>query len=80
MTVDSPKRIQPTTKTRRPAPAKSICAAHQALLDALPAQSDDDGFFISPLQDELTDEDVRKLWRYGNIDRDDDSRRTPRRP
>jgi len=37
-------------------------------LDAIRPCGDDDGFFISPLEEDLTDEEVRKLWRSGSSD------------
>ena len=69
--MNSPKKAQPRTKAMRPAAAKSPCISMQSVIDALHADSDeDDGFFLSPLKEELTDEEARKIWRSGSLDRD----------
>jgi hypothetical protein len=36
------------------------------LLEALQPDGND-GFFLSPLREEPTDEEVRKLWRSGSV-------------
>jgi hypothetical protein len=67
--MNSPKKAQSAkTKKATPAAAKSPCTSVQSLLDTLSPDSDS-GFFLSPLREELTDDEVRKLWRAGN-DRD----------
>jgi hypothetical protein len=50
------------------AAAKAPCVAPQTVLDAVCPYSDDDGFFISPLEEDPTDEEVRRLWRSGSRD------------
>lgn len=59
--MNSPKKLPPTK--RQPSLSKSACLSKESLLDH-PAK--DEGFFLSPLNDDLSDEDVRKLWRSGS--------------
>jgi hypothetical protein len=57
-----------TTKTMRPTQNKNTCAS-PLLHDTLTGGRDEEGFFISPLQEDPTDEEVRRLWRQG-LDRE----------
>jgi hypothetical protein len=67
--MNSPKKAQPAkTKKATPAAAKSPCMSAQSVPDTFSPDSDS-GFFLSPLREEPTDEEVRRLWRSGN-DRD----------
>jgi hypothetical protein len=68
--MNSPKKA-PAAKTQKTTPtaAKSPCTSTQSLPDTTLSPDSDSGFFISPLREEPTDEEVRRLWRSGN-DRD----------
>jgi hypothetical protein len=69
------KKTQPARATK--VPTKRTCTSSQSLTGALPRiteRDDDGGFFISPLEENLTEEEVRRLWTDGGFKRDSLSR------